>query len=169
MRISQFCTVLGFALCAWLPAVALGTKRAPAGITERFLSAVDEDLSQLAGTLPQLRYWNTERRGGWDAPGKARSHWRLEYSTGFNSHGGFHHRDRLLGDNACQIYIRVYGIKEFDRLPDDGPNNTLYGLDLGDHKVVATILTARPDSEEFVARIAEVIRANVAELDRVAN
>jgi hypothetical protein len=91
------------------------------------------------------------------------SDWRLEYSTGFNMDGKADHRDRLIGDQACQIYIRVYGIKEFDRLPDDGPNATIYGMDMGDHKVVATILTARPDTEEVVLRIAEVIRARVVE------
>ena len=131
----------------------------------RFLDAVDRDLAQLADTLPQLRFWNLKREGGWHAPGKTRSDWRIEYSTGFSVDGEAHHSDRLLGDNACQIYIRVYGLKEFDRLPDDGPNNTIYGMDLGGHKVVATILTARPDSEDVVHRIAAVIRARAAELN----
>jgi hypothetical protein len=136
---------------------------AVADVKVQFLYAVDRDLARLSDTLPQLRYWNTKREGGWNAPGKAMSDWRLEYSTGFNMDGKADHRDRLIGDQACQIYIRVYGIKEFDRLPDDGPNATIYGMDMGDHKVVATILTARPDTEEVVLRIAEVIRARVVE------
>lgn len=131
----------------------------------RFLDAIDRDLTQLAATLPQLRYWNKKREGGWNAPGKARSDWRLEYSTGFNMGGSAHHRDRLIGDQACQIYIRVYGAKEFDRLPDDGPNAAIYGMDMGEHKVVATILTARPDTQEFVSRIADVIRARITEFN----
>ncbi|MGH8630548.1 MAG: hypothetical protein ACREU7_07260 [Burkholderiales bacterium] len=146
-------------------AVGQAASEAPADLKGRFLDAVDHDLAQLAGSLPQLRYWNVKREGGWNAPGKSRSDWRLEYSTGFNTNGGADHRDRLLGDNACQIYIRVYGIKEFDRLPDDGPNNTIYGMDLGEHKVVATILTARPDADEVVVKIAEVIRARVLKLN----
>jgi hypothetical protein len=148
----------------WLPAGQAGNE-APADLKAQFLEAVDRDLAQLADILPQLRYWNLKREGGWNAPGKTRSDWRLEYSTGFSVDGGAHHRDRLLGENACQIYIRIYGLKEFDRLPDDGPNNTIYGMDLGEHKVVATILTARPDSEDVVLRIADVIRARVADLN----
>jgi len=38
-------------------------------------------------------------------------------------------------------------------------------MDMGDHKVVATILTARPETEEFVLRIADVIRARVIEFN----
>ncbi len=155
---------LAAALLLGLPS-GQAASEAPDDLKGRFLEAVDHDLAQLASTLPQLRYWHMKREGGWSAPGKSRSDWRLEYSTGFSANGGADHRDRLLGDNACQIYIRVYGLKEFDRLPDDGPNNTLYGLDLGEHKVVATILTARPDADEVVLRIAEVIRARIAELN----
>lgn len=138
---------------------------ATADLKVQFLDAVDRDLALLADTLPQLRYWNVKREGGWHAPGKTKSDWRLEYSTGFNVEGKANHRDRLVGDNACQIYIRVYGLKEFDRLPDDGPNNTIYGMDLGEHKVVATILTARPDADEFVLKIAEVIRSRAMKLN----
>jgi len=161
------CSLLGVfaaSLLLWLPAGQTANE-ATADLKARFLDAVDRDLAQLADSLPQLRYWNVKREGGWHAPGKTKSDWRLEYSTGLSTNGGADHRDRLLGDNACQIYIRVYGLKEFDRLPDDGPNNTIYGMDLGEHKVVATILTARPDADEFVLKIAEVIRARVLKLN----
>jgi hypothetical protein len=154
--------MLAASLLLWLP-LAQAANEATADLKVQFLDAVDRDLALLADTLPQLRYWNT-RREGWNAPGKAKSDWRLEYSTGFNIDGKASHRDRLIGDNACQIYIRVYGLKEFDRLPDDGPNNTIYGMDLGEHKVIATILTARPETDEFVVKIAEVIRARVMKL-----
>lgn len=155
--------VLAALLVLVCPPPGQGANEPAADVKVRFLDAVDRDLAQLADTMPQLRYWSTKRESGWNAPGKAISDWRLEYSTGFNMNGGAHYRDRLVGDQACQIYIRVYGIKEFDRLPDDGPNATIYGMDMGDHKVVATILTARPDTEEVVLRIAEVIRARVVE------
>ncbi|HWQ39333.1 MAG TPA: hypothetical protein VNM24_12125 [Burkholderiales bacterium] len=148
----------------WLAPVA-GANDGADDLKVRFLEAVDRDLAQLAGTLPQLRYWHTRREGGWNAPGKSRSDWRLEYSTGLDTGGGARHEDRLVGDHACQIYIRVYGIKEFDRLPDDGPNSMIYGMDLGAHKVVATILTARPDSEEVVLRIAQIIRDRIDQLN----
>jgi hypothetical protein len=151
------------ALLLCLPSAQAASEAADLKV--QFLDAVDRDLAQLADTLPQLRYWNVKREGGWHAPGKTKSDWRLEYSTGFSTNGGADHRDRLLGENACQIYIRVYGSKEFDRLPDDGPNNTIYGMELGDHKVVATILTARPDADEFVLKIAEVIRSRVMKLN----
>ena len=161
-------TTLGMALAALAllcPPLAQAANDPAADIKARFLDAVDRDLAQLADTLPQLRYWNTKREGGWNAPGKAMSDWRLEYSTGFNMDGGAHYRDRLVGEHACQIYIRVYGAKEFDRLPDDGPNATIYGMDMGDHKVVATILTARPETQEFVLRIADVIQARIIEFN----
>lgn len=164
MNRSSLLGVLAASLLLWLP-VGQAASEATADLKVQFLDAVDRDLAQLADSLPQLRYWNVKREGGWNAPGKTKSDWRLEYSTGFSTSGGADHRDRLLGENACQIYIRVYGIKEFDRLPDDGPNNTIYGMDLGEHKVVATILTARPDADEFVVKIAEVIRARVLKLN----
>lgn len=163
----RFTSTFGGALAALvlLGSLAGQTANEPVpDIKVRFLHAVDRDLAQLADTLPQLRYWNTKRKG-WNAPGKAMSDWRLEYSTGFSTDGGAHYRDRLVGDHACQIYIRVYGAKEFDRLPDDGPNAAIYGMDMGEHKVVATILTARPDTEEFVLRIADVIRARVIQFN----
>lgn len=159
-----FNALVALACLLWL-APAGGANDGADDLKVRFLEAVDRDLAQLADTLPQLRYWHTPREGGWNAPGKSRSDWRLEYSTGFNTGGGARHEDRLVGDHACQIYIRVYGIKEFDRLPDDGPNSTIYGMDLGAHKVVATILTARPDSEDFVLRVAQIIRDRIDQLN----
>lgn len=131
----------------------------------RFLDAIDAALAKLVPELPQLRYWN-QPRDGYGAPGKVRGGWNIDYTTGISPSGAGRYQERLLGSNACQISIRVYTAEEFDRQPDSGHNNTIYGAEIGGQKVVATVITAHPVSESAESAITSVIQAQIAAFNR---
>lgn len=131
----------------------------------RFLDAIDAALGQLAPRLPQLRYWSLAR-DGYGAPGKVRGGWNIDYTTGVNPSGAGRYRDRLLGSDACQISIRVYTAEEFDRSPDSGHDKAIYGAEIGSEKVVATVITAHPESESAESAITSVIEAQIAAFNR---
>ena len=131
----------------------------------RFLDAIDAALAELAPRLPQLRYWSRVR-DGYAAPGKIRGGWNIDYTTGVDPTGTGRYRDRLRGSDACQISIRVYTVEEFDRSPDSGNNNAIYGAQIGSEKVVVTVITANPESESAESAITTAILAQIAAFNR---
>ena len=131
----------------------------------QFLDAIDAALGKLAPHLPQLRYWG-RARDGYGTPGKVRGGWNIDYTTGVHPSGAGRYKERLVGSDACQISIRVYTAAEFDRSPDSGNNSTIYGAPIGNEKVVATVITANPESESAESAITSVIEAQIAEFNR---
>ncbi|HTT38326.1 MAG TPA: hypothetical protein VMH32_11750 [Burkholderiales bacterium] len=131
----------------------------------RFLDAIDTALAELAPRLPQLRYWGRPR-DGYGAPGKIRGGWNIDYTTGVDPTGAGRYKERLRGSDACQISIRVYTVEEFDRSPDSGNDNAIYGAQIGSEKVVVTVITANPESESAESAITSVILAQIAAFNR---
>ena len=158
------------ATLAWLSfAVSSFGQPTPPGaatLDGQFLASIDEQIGKLAPQYPHLAGWNqVKTTNDFTVAGKLISRDELTYTSSMRRVHSADYRD-WYGKNGCSIHITLIAEADYEKLGAGAVKMGVFGEKLGDRRIVATVITERPENLKLEQTINNLIRDTAARMQK---